>query len=83
MGADFSAGGIGIIMIGRRNKTRSTSIFCAMLVGVMVAQVRPSLGRPGDIMQTATSPSVGAPAQEKRDIGAGDASYASRTGASD
>lgn len=76
-----AACGIGVIMIGRRNKGLSTSLFCALLVGVLVVQVKPSLGRPGSIMSTVSSTSVGAPTQEKRDIGAGDASYASRTGA--
>ncbi len=62
-------------------KSFSTFVMVALLVSSLIVQVRPSIAKPGDVMNTIQSPGVGAPAQTKRDIGTGDLSYSSRTGA--
>ncbi len=73
----------------RWRKSGSCSGFSYWLVSaVLVAslitqfsQVSQTFARPGNVLTSQTSPSAGAPAKEKRDIGAGDLSYASSTGA--
>lgn len=68
-------------MLRKRKRGVSSWIGCSILVLAMIVQVRPTIGRPGNIVNTVESPSVGAPAAETRDIGDGDLSYASSTGA--
>jgi hypothetical protein len=64
----------------KNSKSAVYTLSCAILVASLIAQVRPTYGRPGMIGKGVESPSVGAPAQKVRDIGVGDVSYDSPTG---
>lgn len=67
-------------MARKRNATTTYTLCCAVLVGSLIAQVRPSFGRPGSVV-TNGSPSPTPPVSDIRDLGAGDMTFASSTGA--
>lgn len=68
-------------MMRKRSNSYGAIVGIAVLVGSLITQVQPGMSKPGDVLNTLSSPGVGAPAQEKRNIGTGDLSYATRTGA--